>query len=168
MQNSQSYKMCDYVTLVMDADSKHLTDHTYQWAINDGYYSNRDSSVCSVELVGGSVRTSANLEGLLCAYEGNARNMQTLSATGLQHTVIGYGDVQAATTAPGDNFIFGSTSSYPVLVPARPSFIKLRFLKASDAAIKKMAHGVITLKFSYYNSVETTESLHNYFTPTLK
>lgn len=167
MQNPRTYKMCDYVTLVMDADAKHADDKSYEWRINDGYYSNRDSSVCSVELVGGTVRTTLNLNGLCCAYEGSARNMKTLSATGLQHVIIGYGEQLRASTDDGDNFTFPG-NQIAVLVPARPTIIKIRFLKMSDALVKEMAYGVITLKFSYYDSIETTESLHNYFTPTLK
>tara|TARA_B110000285_G_scaffold156756_1_gene174894 strand:- start:224 stop:691 length:468 start_codon:yes stop_codon:yes gene_type:complete len=154
---SQGYQVNDYVHL-------YLTDATrngdfYTWVIPSSYYTNRRSSVCTIESVGGTISTtSATVKGLVINYVNGAQNSY---ASGNVPAVLCHGYEATAMD-------FTLTKDIQLLVEARPQEVTLKItadtgVSADTAPLK----GCLSLKFSYYNALQTGELLHGQYTPTL-
>ena len=157
--NSDSYKMEDYVALYI-ADATQSSDF-YTWQIPQSYYTNRRSQVCTVTCRGGSIETTTVVHGLVVNYVNGAQNAY---ASGNVQAILthGYQTIEHSNNKMAFNF----TQSSELLVSARPQQIVLKITdhaKGSLASVK----GCLTLKFCYYNQLDTGENLHKQYTNTL-
>lgn len=152
---SGGLKLCDYVTLDLSETSGY-SGGVFEWIIPTGsYYSDRRSQVCTVEAIGGTFKSSSpgtgNDEVILISYENGGFNHYT---TGNGRPVIGvWSDLDQRVNSTGE-----------LLVDARPQLIKLKLKRAGGTATGTLL-GAITLKFKYYNSIQSQEQLHSEYTP---
>ena len=162
---SQGYAVDDYVHLYIKDATK--TDDFYTWHIPGSYYTNRRSRVCTVECVGGTIQPTVAYpsdgfgHGLVINYCNGGQN------------AFSSGNVQAALchASKGSDYdtSFNTTSGIQILVDARPQQITLKITTAEGTTVQGTVpvHGCLSLKFSYYNALETGEQLHSQYTPTL-
>lgn len=152
---SGGLKLCDYLTLDL-SDTSGISDGVYEWIIPTGsYYSDRRSQVCTVESGGTFKSTSQGSGGdevILISYENGGFNHYT---TGNGRPVIGvWSDLDQRVS-----------NGVELLVDARPQLIKLKLKRAGGANVAGTLSGVISLKFKYYNSIQSQEQLHSEYTP---
>jgi hypothetical protein len=149
---SNGLKLCDYVTLDLSETSV-LSAGVFEWIIPTGsYYSDRRSQVCTVEIMGGTLKSdTGNDEVIMVSYENGGFNHYT---TGNGRPVIGiWSDLDQRVNSTGE-----------LLVDARPQLIKLKMKRAGGDATATLL-GAITLKFKYYNSIQSSAQLHSEYTP---
>ena len=156
---TDSYKMEDYVSLYI-ADSTQNGDF-YTWQIPQSYYTNRRSQVCTVTCRGGSIEPTAVVHGIVVNYVNGAQNAY---ASGNVQAVLthGYQTIEHSNNKMAFNF----TQSSELLVSARPQQIVLKITGHDKESITS-AKGCLSLKFCYYNQLETGEALHKQYTNTL-
>lgn len=156
---NDSYKLEDYVALYI-ADATQSGDF-YTWQIPQSYYTNRRSQVATVTCRGGSIETTTVVHGIVVNYVNGAQNAY---ASGNEQAIVthGYQTIEHSNNKMAFNF----TQNSELLVSARPQQIVLKITdheKGSIASIK----GCLTLKFCYYNQLDTGENLHKQYTNTL-
>ena len=150
--SSGGLKLCDYVTLDL-SETPVLSDGVFEWIIPTGsYYSDRRSQVCTVEIMGGTLKSdTTNDEVILVSYENGGFNHYT---TGNGRPVVGvWGNLDKRVNSTGE-----------LLVDARPQLIKLKMKRAGGADTGTLL-GAVTLKFKYYNSIQSSAQLHSEYTP---
>jgi hypothetical protein len=176
-------KVKDYVNLYAHDARKMAGPFTgiYEWTIPASYYSNRQSSVCTVSLVGASVQTKTNHGGgLVVSYHNGAQNSfdPRVSKHARDLAVVSYlqsiPSKNSAVATPEDpnpdnsnTHFYTDREQIKLLVSARPERIVLEFMESGVVNAKEILHGVITLCFEYYDSVETSKQYHEEFTRTL-
>ena len=146
-------KLCDYVTLNLK-DASAPVDGVYSWTVPTGsYYSDRRSQVCTVEISGGVLATSsASDDVLLIQYQNGGFNH---FCSGKVRPLIGtWSDLDNRATGVGE-----------ILVNARPQQISLKIQKVDRDNSSGILSGSITLKYKYYNSIQSKEQLHSEYTP---
>ena len=151
-------KLCDYVTLNLEKSddyANNVTD-TFPWFFpNSAYYSDRRAQVSAVEIIAGvlkSSETSGVDDYLLITYEKGGFNHYT---TDNERPVIGYYNVV-------DPVVKGTGE---LLVNARPQEIRLKITTLDGSGSTGDLTGSITLKFKYYNSIQSSAQLHGEYTP---
>ena len=156
--SSGGLKLCDYVTLNLEkSEDTTPNDGVYSWIIPTGsYYSDRRSQVCTVEIsrgvfVSGDPGTGGD-EAFTVAYENGGFNHYS---TGNSRPIIGlWSDTDQRVEGTG-----------ALLCDARPQHIKLKILKTSGTISDGFLSGSVTLKFKYYNSIQSSAQLHSEYTP---
>jgi hypothetical protein len=175
-------KVKDYVNLYAHDDRK-VAGRTgiYEWTIPASYYSNRQSSSCTVSVVGASVQTKINHGGgLVVSYYTGAQNSfdTRVSKHGRNLAVVSYlqsiPSNNSAVATPADpnpdnsnTHFFTDREQIKLLVSARPERIVLEFLESSVVNAKEINHGIVTLCFEYHDSVDISKQFHEGFTRTL-
>ena len=155
---SNGLKLCDYVTLNLEKSDDYENNVTdiYPWFIpNSAYYSDRRSQVATVEIIAGLLRSSETSgvdDNLLITYEKGGFNHYT---TDNERPVIGYCTAK-------DPIIKGTGE---LLVNARPQEIRLKITTLNRVPASGELTGSITLKFKYYNSIQSSAQLHGEYTP---
>lgn len=155
---SHGYQVNDYVHLYLKDATK--SGDFYTWVIPSSYYTNRRSSVCTVESVGGTITsTLATVKGIVVNYVNGAQNSYS---SGNVPAVL----CHAYTVTPLD---YTFTKDIQLLVEARPQQITLKITadNGTPADTAPLTVGCLSLKFSYYNALQTGELLHGQYTPTL-
>jgi hypothetical protein len=169
-------KVKDYVNLFVRDEIK-LSQGVYEWKIPASYYSNRQSSVCTVSIVGASVQTRLNHGGgIVVSYHNGAQNSFDTRRPnhGRDLAVVSYlQSISSKNTAlPSDpdnsnTHFYTDREQVKLLVSARPERIVLEFLESAVTNAREIANGVITLCFEYHDSVDTSKQYHEEFTRTL-
>ena len=155
---SNGLKLCDYVTLNLEKSDDYENNVTdiYPWFIpNSAYYSDRRSQVATVEIIAGLLRSSETSgvdDDLLITYEKGGFNHYT---TDNERPVIGYCTAK-------DPIIKGTGE---LLVNARPQEIRLKITALDGILAAGDLTGAVTLKFKYYNSIQSSAQLHGEYTP---
>ena len=158
---TQGLKLCDYVTLTLGSATT-TTDNTYTWNIRgNGYYSNRRSHTCTVEISSGVIdRVTAGDGSFLVQYVNGGHNQYNSTQ---ERPVIGMSDVISSNDQTTDvSHSIKSTGS--LLCDPRPGEITLKVTKLDNGIVGALS-GAITLKYAYYNSVESAEILRSEYTP---
>jgi hypothetical protein len=156
--SSGGLKLCDYVTLNLEKSEGHSanTTDTFPWFIpNSAYYSDRRSQVSTVEIIAGVLRSSETGgvdNNLLITYEKGGFNHYT---TDNERPVIGYYNVL-------DPLVKGTGE---LLVNARPQEIRLKITTLDGSRSTGDLTGSVTLKFKYYNSIQSSAQLHSEYSP---
>ena len=155
---SNGLKLCDYVTLNLEKSDGYSTNTSdvYPWFIpNSAYYSDRRSQVATVEIIAGVLRSSDTTgvdDDLLITYENGGFNHYT---TNNERPVIGYYNVvHPLVKGTGE-----------LLVNARPQEIRLKITALDGVLAAGDLTGSVTLKFKYYNSIQSSAQLHGEYTP---
>ena len=180
-KHNMGYRVDDYVTL-NSRDRESVSGNVLTWVIPQTYYSNRRSQVCTVECTSGIVADNTGLgdvDIVVISYENGGQNSYSTSNVA---PVIGISSQTVrGTQATYESFLIHSTGQ--LLTQARPNRISLRVESSRRQAlgddINKPAFStppndaddcqfVITLKFCYYNQLDTGEALHSSYTPLLK
>jgi hypothetical protein len=172
-------KVKDYVNLFAH-DELELSKGVYEWKIPASYYSNRQSSVCTVSVVGASVQTRLNHGGGIVVsyrYHNGAQNTfdTRRSKNGRDLAVVSYlqsipSKNSAATPTDPDNsntHFYTDKEQIKLLVSARPERIVLEFLESGVTNAREIANGFVTLCFEYHDSVDISKQYHEEFTRTL-
>ncbi len=180
-KHRMGYRVDDYVTLNA-RDRESVSNNVLTWVIPQTYYSNRRSQVCTVEVVTGVVAdniTNGNVDMVIISYENGGQNSYSSSNVA---PVIGIGGQTVRGTTYNDE-TFSIVPAGQLLTQARPNRISLRVESSRREALgndsTKPAFAsppddvddcqfVITLKFCYYNQLDTGEALHSSYTPLLK
>ncbi len=167
-------KVKDYVNLFVRDEHK-LSTGVYEWRIPASYYSNRQSSVCTVSIPAASVRTVNNHGGaIIVSYQHGGHNTYNTRQVGrhlgfLSHLQSIPSKNTALATDPDNSntHFYTDTEQVKLAVVARPERIALEFMTTAHSNIYSLEEGVITLCFEYYDSVETSKQYHEEFTRTL-
>ena len=171
-----SLKVCDYVTI--HAEGTLTTDNPnqiYEFDIPNTYYSNQRSQVCTVEITSGMVKSSVGtVKDVIIHYLNGGVNHYVSNSL---RPVIGNA-IKITTTTANDTTIAHTMLINPtgaLLCNARPQKISIQFrnlaytdgnLQApSLAAANQIFNFMITLKYSYYDSIETARELQREKTP---
>ena len=180
-KHSMGYRVDDYVTLNA-RDRESVSNNVLTWVIPQTYYSNRRSQVCTVEVVSGVVAENiinGDVDIVVISYENGCQNSYSSSNVA---PVIGIAGQSVRGTTYNDE-TFSIVPTGQLLTQARPNRISLRVESSRREAlgddINKPAFSpnpnnpndcqfVITLKFCYYNQLDTGEALHSSYTPLLK
>jgi hypothetical protein len=167
-------KVCDYLSLyILDAELETTTNSlTYKWTIPNSYYTDQRSQVCSVEITAGALECddSKNINSLAIAYMNNGSFNQYSSKTILVGAeavnmtkatapVIGYGyNLYTGITA-----MFQAEGSGALLCNARPQTIYMKFIKTNKTEVLENDNltGCLTLKYLYYNALDTARRLQD-------
>jgi hypothetical protein len=165
-------KVCDYLSLfIIDAEKQNntATSLTYNWTIPNSYYTDQRSQVCTVEITNGSLATSTvgtGVYGFSVQYLNNGSHNQYFSKTIVKDNtltktsspVIGYGHERH-----NGESVFSVEGNGALLTNARPQNIILKFIKHDKTEITEIdvLKGCLTLKFSYYNSIDTARELQH-------
>ena len=159
-----SYKVDDYVSLYL-IDALQRGDF-YTWDIPQTYYTNKRSQVCTVTCLGGTIQPTETVHGLVISYVNGSQNSYT---SGNDYPVLCH---SYQTLEHSNNKIaFNISQGGELLVRARPNQIILKITDHNkDTAYDDVLFlkGCLTLKFCYYNQLETGENLHNQYNPTLE
>ena len=160
---TDSLKLCDYVTLLL-SDATTTTNNSYTWNIQGGgYYSDRRSQTCTVEVSSGIVDSTILGTGLLVQYGGGGSNHYT-STRG--KPIIGMSGVISSYDAVNTNVTYSINSTGTLLCQPRPGEITLQITNTSNVEVSTVLEGAITLKYTYYNSIASAEKLQSEYTPT--
>lgn len=162
-QYGEGYKVDDYVSLYL-IDATRNGDF-YTWQIPLSYYTNRRSRVATVKCVGGTIEPSATVHGIVINYVNGGQNAY---ASGNEQPVLchSYQTVEHS----NNKIAFNISQNAELLVNARPNQITLKITdhnKATAFNEVNLLKGCLTLKFCYYNQLETGETLHNQYDPNL-
>lgn len=157
--SNSGLKLCDYVTLNLEASEGYTTNSSgiYTWLIpHSAYYSDRRSQVCTVEIIAGILQSDEDTtvdDELLIFYEKGGFNHYV---TDNNRPAVGY----SSAITP---YVAGVGE---LLIDARPQDIRLKITQL-DGQTKPTGDltGCVTLKFKYYNSIQSTAQLHNEYTP---
>ena len=151
MSYSSGLKVCDYVTLHSNDTSSH-TEGVYTWNIPQSYYTNQRSQVCTVTCARRvALIDSNNLKGSIYTYENNGYNHFASSGG---RPVIAYAHVNSVRA----HEIQGAGE---LLTSARPQQISIKVTDLAKVVITATTTFSITLKFTYYNAIETARDLQN-------
>ena len=165
-KNNNGLNLCDYVTLnILDATNGNTPDTVptggiYEWIIPTGaYYSNRRGQVCTVEISSGAIASdTSNVDEVIGVYYENG---------GFNHHATGNNRPLIGISTYLDKYVKGTGQ---LLCDARPQQIRLKIVRPDRAtagspdrreAVTGNLIGSITLKFQYYNSIQSTEQLHS-------
>jgi len=160
-----SLKVCDYVTVYAQGNSRDA-DGVYHFDIPNTYYTNQRSQVCTVEVTNGMVYSvTTETKACILQYMNGGINHY---ATGNLRPIIGN----------AQKFTAGSMRITPtgrLLCNARPNHISLKLLdlvfSGTPAELQLPTvtatnlNFVLTLKYSYYDSIETARELQREKTP---
>jgi len=163
MMYNEGFKVEDYLTLFIN-DATRSGDN-YTWQIPQTYYTNRRSRVSTVKCIGGTIEPTAVVHGLVINYVNGVQNAYT---SGNESGVLTHG---YQTLEHSNNKIaFNVSQGGELLVSARPNQITLKITDHNKATVRDGSDikGCLTLKFCYYNQLETGENLHNQYNPTLQ
>ena len=151
MSYSSGLKVCDYVTLHSN-DKSSLTEGVYTWNIPQSYYTNQRSQVCTVACARGvAVIENSSMKGSIYTYENNGYNHFASSGG---RPVIAYAHVNSVRA----HEIQGAGE---LLTTARPQQIAIKVTDLAKGDITDATTFSITLKFTYYNAIETARDLQN-------
>lgn len=147
----------DYLVLSMNTASE--ANSVYSWQIPKAYYSDQRSSVCKVELIQFNHTKGSHHDIAYVSTNLGLQNQYNAQIDGR--------NVLAVLSNPNNSL--GSLQSgecMRLLTDARPSLISLAFNdNASPNVRKDPATFVATLKFTYFNPVETTKLYLDSYTP---
>ena len=158
--SNSGLKLCDYVTLNFKnttspttGDPPVVTNGIFTFDIpNSAYYSDRRSQVSTVEISSGILSSSDVTDiDLVVSYENGGLNHYT---SGNVRPVIGVWSTYKGLENTGE-----------LLINARPQQISLKITKVNRTPTNGSFTGSITLKFKYYNSIQSTAQLHSEYTP---
>ena len=153
-KNNNGLNLCDYVSLgIANATIATPADGIFEWIIPTGaYYSNRRGQVCTVEISNGALgNANATVDDIIIiGYENG----------GFNHYSTGNGRPVIGVCTNLDKYVHGTGQ---LLCDARPQQIRLK-IKNADGTTTGSLVGSITLKFQYYNSIQSTEQLHSEYT----
>lgn len=158
-----AFKVEDYITLFINDSIRN--DDFYTWNIPLSYYTNRRGDVCTVSCMGGTIEpTASGIHGIVINYVNGAQNAYT---TGNDPAILthGYETIEHGTNKTAFKF----TKMAELLVKARPYQITLKITSHDKTTVRDSTNikGCITLKYTYYNQLETGENLHNQYNKTL-
>ena len=179
-KHRMGYRVDDYVTLNA-RDRESVSGNVLTWVIPQTYYSNRRSQVCTVEVVSGAVSDNiinGTVDMVIVSYENGGQNSYSSSNVA---PVIGIACQSVRGTNVNDE-TFSIAPAGQLLTQARPNRISLRVEDSRRRALGDDINNpafpatvtdddcqfVITLKFCYYNQLDTGEALHSSYTPLLK
>ena len=151
MSYSSALKVCDYVTLHSGDIATTVTNGVYTWNIPQSYYTNQRSQVCTVECTKGVAEIDSNtLKGSIYTYENNGYNHFASGG----RPVIAYAHVNSVRA----HEIQGAGE---LLTSARPQQISIKITDLSKGVIADATVFSLTLKFTYYNALETPRELQS-------
>ena len=152
MSYSSALKVCDYVTLHSGDIATTVTNGVYTWNIPQSYYTNQRSQVCTVECTKGvaTIPDATDRKATIFAYENNGYNH--FSSRG--RPVIAYGHVNSLNVQE----LYGCGE---LLTSARPQQITIKASKLNQGAVPTTTVSSLTLKFTYYNALETARELQS-------
>jgi len=182
-----SLKVCDYVTIhakgiptVQPAETGAVAitpnpNQIYEFDIPNTYYSNQRSQVCTVEITSGVVKSSVGtVKDVIIHYLNGGVNHYVSNSL---RPVIGNATKRITTTA-NETTIAHSMLINPtgaLLCNARPQKISIQFMNLtytggnltppSLTTETQVFNFMITLKYSYYDSIETARELQREKTP---
>ena len=164
-QRSNGLKLCDYVTLTLSSATT-TTGNTYTWnLLGGGYYSDRRSQTCTVEISSGVINVGAvntgGTVGMLVQYVNGGHNQYTSTK---QRPAIGMSEVISSNTR-NDSLTHSIKSTGELLCNPRPGEITLKITDVNDDPVGVVL-GAITLKYTYYNAIESAYALQSEYTPT--
>lgn len=165
---NEGFKVEDYLTLYINEATRNGDNYT--WQIPQTYYTNRRSKVSTVKCIGGTIEPAAVVHGLVINY---VNGVQNAYASGNESGVLTHG---YETIEHGNKITFNVSQGGELLVSARPNQITLKITDHNKATVSLQTQnittidikGCITLKFCYYNQLETGENLHKQYNPTLQ
>tara|TARA_R110001606_G_scaffold191190_1_gene339134 strand:+ start:125 stop:649 length:525 start_codon:yes stop_codon:yes gene_type:complete len=156
--------ICDYVTLFLE-DGNYESTGVATWYIPSSsyYFQNRGTlarmSVVDAGYSKGDIATTI-LIATSDAYNGTVAQVNTSDV--LRNDLAIIGTLQKAVTADADEDIqlFFKTEAINVITPARPSSIKLSFLKDNKSQADIDSSGFVVIKFEYL-SPEEEQKINN-------
>tara|TARA_B100000780_G_C21061699_1_gene426748 strand:+ start:628 stop:1161 length:534 start_codon:yes stop_codon:yes gene_type:complete len=157
--------ICDYITLFFEDGN--ISNGVGEWEIpTSSYYYQTRGPMCVVSLadaVFNSDQGSTNdaiIVGTDCGF--NSTTAQEGSSNKINNNLSFLGSIQLVQQHGAIFGVFNYIKTEPIkiLTPARPSKIKLYFLKANDKTLYNITKGCVTLKFEYL-STETERQIND-------
>ena len=188
MSYSNVYQPCDHITFMLTSANRVGTTGKYTFAVPHHYFSNQRGTMCTVQLTAGSYTfrgtTGTDNSKLSCV-------VHLLSGSANAYTIGGYahsGDIFNIATetwvrqqrshdpviASGTNTASSTTTGCGNLMPAgeflfaaRPDKMEflVEVLNAENKRVEDIPDkfaGVLNLKFTYYDAVQSAVNLHNH------
>ncbi len=150
--------ICDYVTLFLE-DATYDTDGVGSWHIpTSSYYFQNRGTLARMSIVDAGYSkgdlNSTILIGTTDAYNGTVA--QVNSSDIIRNDLAILGSLQRTVVADADEHIqlFIKVEPINVITPARPSTIKLVFLKDNKSPADIDSSGFVTIKFEYLSPEE--------------
>jgi len=146
--------ICDYITLFFEDGN--ITNGVGEWEIfSSSYYYKTRGNLCVVSLADAVFNADSGstndtiIIGTDCGL--NSTVAQEGSSNKMNNNLSFLGSIQLAAQHGAIYGVFNyfKTEAIKILTPARPSKIKLYFLKANDKSLFNITKGCVTLKFEY-------------------